>query len=63
MNITQIGNNVIIVNGKKLPELPKKFNYSKIYTTNSNIYWNGYKYISDQNNWEWSLIGWILCFL
>ena len=60
MNVIQI-NNKILINGKELPPLPKKFSCSKICQINSNLYWNGYKYIKDTNSWKWSLFGWIVC--
>lgn len=61
MDIVQIGNKKLLINGKEVPSLPKNFNYSKIYSNNNNVYWNGYKYNKETNSWKWSFFGWLMC--
>lgn len=61
MVTAQIGNNRLLIDGFETSPLPKQFDYSSVYQTNSNVYWNGYRYIKETNSWKWSLYGWLMC--
>lgn len=61
MDITQIDNEKLLIDGKEVAPLPKQYEYSKIYSNNNNVYWNGYKYNKETNSWKWSLFGWLMC--
>lgn len=63
MNIVQIGNEKLLIDGKEVAPLPKKFNYSIVFSSNNNVYWNGYKYNKETNSWKKSFFGWLMCFL
>lgn len=62
IDVIQIGNDKILVNGKETAPLPKKFNHSYIFQNGENIYWNGYKYNLKNDSWKWSFYGWIMCY-